>query len=181
MPNMSFVMLDRDGVINHDSVHYIKSPLEWHEIEGSAEAIALLNSAGFKIGVATNQSGIGRGYYSEQTLNDIHYKMLKIIQSKGGDIDKIVYCPHLPDDECNCRKPKPGLLYQLADFFGSTPLGKYYIGDKVSDIQAARACGAKPILIESNIHKINEKSQLQDVLIFPSLLEAAKYITHEST
>ena len=177
---MNFVMLDRDGVINHDSIHYIKSPEEWHDIPGSAEAIALLNYSGFKIGVATNQSGIGRGYYTEKTLSDIHKKMLNIIHSKGGDIQKIVYCPHSPNDGCDCRKPKPGLLYQLADFFGSTPLGKYYIGDKVSDIQAAKACGAIPILIESNIHGINKKSFFQDVLQFSSLLEAAKYITHES-
>lgn len=176
---MILVMLDRDGVINYDSIDYIKSPDEWHEIPGSLEAIAKLNKAGFKVGVATNQSGIGRGYYNENTLEQIHSKMLSGVEKVGGCIDKIVYCPHLPDAGCDCRKPKPGLLKQLADYFDTDTHNLYYIGDKKSDVMAARACGAIPLLIKSDVHSVTGV-ELQEVQSFDSLADSVEYIIHGS-
>lgn len=172
---MSFIMLDRDGVINYDSKVYIKSPEEWHPIPGSFEAIALLTKAGYKIGIASNQSGIARGLYTEQTLAKIHQKMLQGVEEAGGRIDKIVYCPHMPDAGCACRKPQPGMLYELANFFDATPKGRYFIGDRKTDVVAARACGAVPLLIQSQMTKEGEEN-LTGVDSFNSLLEAVEFI-----
>lgn len=172
-------MLDRDGVINYDSVNYIKSPDEWHEIPGSFEAISLLTKAGIDIGVATNQSGIGRGYYNEDTLKKIHNKMLHGVSLAGGHIEKILYCPHLPDANCLCRKPKPGMLVALAKHFNSTPKGHYYIGDRKSDVLAAQSCGAIPLLIQSEVHKVKEL-MFKKIRRFTSLQDAAKYIINET-
>ena len=108
------VILDRDGVINKETRAYIKSPNEWHPIDGSIEGIALLTKAGFTITVATNQSGLGRGLFTKSSLDDIHKKMNITIKEAGGFVDKIFICPHAPDDHCNCRKPMPGLLMQIA-------------------------------------------------------------------
>ena len=115
--NMKLIILDRDGVINHDSDAYIKSPDEWLPISGSLEAIARLSHAGYRIAVATNQSGVGRGYYSLATLANIHEKMNQAVRAAGGLIDVIFFCPHVPDEACECRKPKPGLFYQIAEYF----------------------------------------------------------------
>jgi len=172
---MNFIMLDRDGIINYDSKKYIKSPEEWLPIPGSFEAIALLTKAGYKLGVASNQSGIARGLYSETTLAKIHQKMMQGIVESGGQLDKIVYCPHMPDFGCECRKPKPGMLYEIANFFNSVPAGNYFIGDRKTDIIAAKACGAIPLLVNSQMTKV-EDNYLNDVLCFDSLLEVAKHI-----
>lgn len=167
-------MLDRDGVINHDSKDYIKSPDEWIPMPDSFKAISLLTKAGIKVGVATNQSGIGRGYYTEATLSLIHEKMVKGAQNVGGTINKIVYCPHLPTAACPCRKPKAGLLFELANFFGGSPKGHYYIGDKKSDIQAAYECGAIPLFINSSLYDLEE--EFSNVQRFDSLLLATHFI-----
>jgi D-glycero-D-manno-heptose 1,7-bisphosphate phosphatase len=172
---MSFIMLDRDGVVNYDSKNYIKSPDEWLPIPGSFEAIALLTKAGYKIGIASNQSGIARGYYSEEILAEIHKKMMQGVEEVGGRIDKIVYCPHMPDAGCDCRKPKPGMLYTLANFFDGTPQGHFFVGDRKTDVTAAKACGAIPLLIESQMTKEGDE-HIQDVCYFNSLLEVANYI-----
>jgi len=172
---MSFIMLDRDGVINYDSREYIKSPDEWLPIPGSFEAIAKLTKAGFKIGVASNQSGIARGYYSEQVLADIHKKMMHGVELHGGKIHKIVYCPHMPDFGCACRKPQPGLLYELANFFNGVPQGKFFVGDRKTDVIAARACGAIPLLIESQM-TIEGEADLDGVLKFDDLLGVANHV-----
>jgi len=151
------VILDRDGVINYDSVHYIRSPEEWMPISGSLEAIARLNHAGFRVAVATNQSGIGRGYYTEAILEAIHQKMHQALQSKGGKIDFIAYCPHLPSDQCACRKPQPGLLLQIAQHFQCNIVGVPFVGDNLSDVNAALAVNAFPLLIGkewSNLEQI---------------------------
>ncbi|MDG1157617.1 MAG: HAD-IIIA family hydrolase, partial [Litorivicinaceae bacterium] len=110
---MPTIILDRDGVINHDSEQYVKSPSEWVAIDGAPEAIAQLNHAGYRIAIATNQSGLGRGLFDLQTLTDIHRKMTHTIEAAGGHIDMIVFCPHQPADNCECRKPKPGLLHAI--------------------------------------------------------------------
>ncbi|MDP1602395.1 MAG: D-glycero-beta-D-manno-heptose 1,7-bisphosphate 7-phosphatase [Legionella sp.] len=143
------VLLDRDGVINQDSLHYIKSVDEFIPIPGSIEAIVRLTRAGFLIGVATNQSGISRGLYSEEELQAIHRKMVKLVQSAGGEIHAIEYCIHMPDLGCACRKPNPGMLYALARRLGCSLENVPFIGDRVSDIQAAEAVGAKPVMVLS--------------------------------
>ncbi len=175
---VSFVMLDRDGVINFDSKDYIKSPSEWLEIPGSFKALALLSKAGYKIGIATNQSGIARGFYSEETLARIHQKLMVGVQEAGGSIDKIVYCPHLPDANCHCRKPKAGMLHEIANFFNATPKGHYFIGDRLSDVSAAKACGAVPLLIRSKMTAPLDVS-LNEIPQFESLFDATQFILHE--
>jgi D-glycero-D-manno-heptose 1,7-bisphosphate phosphatase len=141
------VVLDRDGVINHDSDDYIKSVDEWLPIDGSAEAIARLTQSGFTVTVATNQSGIGRCLLSVADLDAIHAGMRQHIEMAGGRIDKIVFCPHLPEAGCDCRKPKPGLLTQLQKHYDIGMHGVPFIGDSERDLRAARAAGARPILV----------------------------------
>ena len=172
---MNFIMLDRDGIINYDSKQYIRTPDEWLPIPGSFEAISLLTKAGYKIGVASNQSGISRGFYTHETLALIHKKMLQGVDQAGGKIDKIVYCHHMPNDGCDCRKPAPGMLYELANFFNSTPKSKYFIGDRKTDVLAARACSAVPILINSQMTGIDEVD-VSNVLTFDCLLDAVNHI-----
>jgi D-glycero-D-manno-heptose 1,7-bisphosphate phosphatase len=141
------VVLDRDGVINHESVEFIKCPSEWLPIEGSLEAIARLTAAGFTVAVATNQSGVGRKLFSEDMLAEIHQKMLSLVESAGGKIDRVQYCPHLPDAGCRCRKPAPGMFFELADHYGVDLADVPVVGDSERDIQAAIAAGARPILV----------------------------------
>ncbi|MDA0678784.1 MAG: D-glycero-beta-D-manno-heptose 1,7-bisphosphate 7-phosphatase [Proteobacteria bacterium] len=141
------VILDRDGVINHDSDDFIKSPAEWLPIDGSIEAISRLSAAGFDVAVATNQSGVGRKYIDRPTLEAIHDKMRRAVRDAGGDITRIVYCPHLPDAGCDCRKPKSGLYLQIGTYLGVPLEGVPMIGDSVRDIAAARSAGGRPILV----------------------------------
>ncbi len=144
---MKLVILDRDGVINHDSAEYIKNPAEWKPIPGSLDAIARLNQDGYRVVVATNQSGIGRGLFDMATLNAIHDKMHKALTHAGGRIDAVFYCPHAQDSACNCRKPKPGLLEDIAHRFNADLTGVPCIGDALRDLQAAAQVGAQPILV----------------------------------
>ena len=144
---LQLIVLDRDGVINHDSEHFIKSPDEWRPIPGSLEAIARLNQAGYRVVVATNQSGIGRGLFGMTTLNEIHEKMFKALNQVGGRIDAVFYCPHAANSNCDCRKPKPGMLQQIGSRFGVDMDDVPVIGDGLRDLQAAHAIGARPILV----------------------------------
>lgn len=141
------IILDRDGVINRDSEQFIKSPDEWRPIPGSLEAVTRLNHAGFRVVIATNQSGVGRGLFDMATLNSIHNKMLKALSQIGGRIDAIFFCPHAADSNCSCRKPKPGLLVEIGQRFGVDLTGVPCIGDSLRDLQAAVAVGAQPILV----------------------------------
>jgi D-glycero-D-manno-heptose 1,7-bisphosphate phosphatase len=143
------IILDRDGVINEDSDAYIKSPDEWIPIPGSLEAIARLNQAGIRVAVATNQSGIGRGMFTLQTLNAMHAKLQNLAARVGGHVDGIFFCPHTPEDQCSCRKPNTGLLHAIAERFGHPLDGIPFVGDSISDIEAARAVGAKPLLVRT--------------------------------
>jgi D-glycero-D-manno-heptose 1,7-bisphosphate phosphatase len=144
---MKFVILDRDGTINHDSDQYIKSPAEWKPIKGSMEAIARLTQAGYRIVVATNQSGIARGLFDMSTLNAIHDTMHRAVAQAGGRIDAIFFCPHAADSDCECRKPRPGMPLEIARRF-NVPLDEVYmVGDAVRDLQAAAAAGARPVLV----------------------------------
>jgi D-glycero-D-manno-heptose 1,7-bisphosphate phosphatase len=146
---MKLIILDRDGVINVDSALYIKSPAEWKPIEGSLEAIARLNQSGYRVVVATNQSGIGRGLFDMDTLNAMHEKMHKSLAALGGKIDAIFYCPHTADDQCACRKPKPGMFKRIAEVYNQDLTGVPAIGDSLRDLQAAHAMGCKTLLVRT--------------------------------
>lgn len=144
---MRLVILDRDGVINHDSDEFVKSADEWLPIDGSLDAIGRLSRAGFTVAIATNQSGIGRGLMTRDDLDHIHARMMRLAQEAGGTIDLIVYCPHHPDDGCDCRKPLPGLLHQVAGHYGISLAGVPVIGDSLRDLEAAAAVSARPMLV----------------------------------
>lgn len=141
------IILDRDGVINEDSDDYIKTPDEWIPIPGSLEAIAKLNQAGHQVVVVTNQSGIARGLYDEKTLDEIHVKMKRMLAEVGGHLDGIFYCPHHPDDQCDCRKPKPGLMHQVAEALQTNFHNALMVGDAERDIDCAHAAGCKAVLV----------------------------------
>jgi D-glycero-D-manno-heptose 1,7-bisphosphate phosphatase len=146
---MKLVILDRDGVINFDSDQYVKSADEWRPIPGSLEAIARLNQAGYKIVVATNQSGVGRGLFVMDSLNAIHEKMHKALAGVGGRLDAIFFCPHTNHDNCECRKPKAGMFREIASRFNVDLTGVPAVGDSLRDLQAAIAVGASPILVRT--------------------------------
>ena len=146
---MKLVILDRDGVINQDSAQFIKSPEEWIPIPGSLEAIAMLNQAGFRVALATNQSGIERGLFDMATLNAIHDKMHRALGQYGGRIDALFYCPHTADSNCDCRKPKPGMLEEISKRFGTDLEGVPSVGDSLRDLQAGLSLGAQPILVRT--------------------------------
>lgn len=170
---MKLVILDRDGVINHDSPHYIKSPEEWVPIPGSLEAIAKLKRAGYHIAVATNQSGIARGYYDLSTLERIHQKMHDALAMLGGKIDTLVFCPHAPDEGCQCRKPAPGLLLEIAKKLQVDLHGVPFIGDSLKDVQAARAVGCRPILVRTSYDDRDQFfDELKDVPVYADLAAA---------
>ncbi len=144
---MSLVILDRDGVINHDSEAYIKTPDEWRAITGSPEAVARLNRSGFQVVIASNQSGVGRGLFNIATLEAIHEKMHRELARVNARVEAVFYCPHRPEDHCRCRKPKPGMLLDIASRFSVSLKGVPVVGDAWRDIEAARAVGAHPILV----------------------------------
>ncbi len=146
---MKLIILDRDGVINYDSDQFIKSPQEWRPIEGSMEAIALLNQWGWRVVVATNQSGVGRGLFDMDTLAAIHDKMHRTVAQAGGRIDAIFFCPHAADSKCSCRKPKPGMLLEIAERFNVDLNDVPVVGDSLRDLQSAVAAGAQPVLVRT--------------------------------
>jgi D-glycero-D-manno-heptose 1,7-bisphosphate phosphatase len=144
---MKLIILDRDGVINHDSDAFIKSPDEWIPIPGSLEAIARLNQAGYRVVVSTNQSGIARGLFNMPTLNAIHQKMHSAAQAAGATIDAVFFCPHAAADNCDCRKPKPGMPQAIAKRFGISLKGVPVIGDSLRDLQSGFVLGCRPYLV----------------------------------
>jgi len=146
---MKLLILDRDGVINADSDEYIKTPEEWQPLSCSLEAIARLCRNDYKIIVTTNQSGIARGLFDMSMLNKINNRMLTQVRQKGGDISAVLFCPHGPDDGCNCRKPLPGLFNELATRMKTSLLGVPAVGDSLRDLQAARAARAFPVLVRT--------------------------------
>ena len=141
------VILDRDGTINQDSNDYIKSPEEWVALPGAIDAIAKLNHAGWRVVIASNQSGLGRGLFDVATLNQMHDKMNKALANAGGRVDAIFYCPHTPDDHCQCRKPLPGLFEQIGERFNVDLKEVHAVGDSMRDAQAAMASGCVPHLV----------------------------------
>lgn len=172
------VILDRDGVINFDSPNYIKSPEEWHAIPGSLEAIADLNRAGFHVFVATNQSGLARKYYDLEMLSQIHEKLFKELAAVGGHIDEIFFCPHTPDVNCFCRKPKPGMLFELRDKYNVDLANTYFIGDSAVDVELALAAGSKLILVLTGNGKATLAKYVESHTfpVFENLSEAANFI-----
>jgi D-glycero-D-manno-heptose 1,7-bisphosphate phosphatase len=165
------IVLDRDGVVNYDSDQFIKSPDEWRPIPGSLEAIARLNHAGFRVIIATNQSGLGRRLFDMATLISIHDKMYKALAQLGGRIDAVFYCPHTADSNCECRKPKPGMLIEIGQRFGVELTGVPCVGDGERDLQAAAAVGAQPILVLTGKGEKTLRSGNfpPDTVIFPDL------------
>ena len=161
---MKLLILDRDGVINIDSDDYIKSHEEWQPIPGSLQAIARATKAGFTIAVATNQSGVGRGLYSLIDLANIHARMIEAIEDEGGHIEMIAFCPHTPEDLCECRKPKPGLLKRISKELEIGLDGVPVIGDSKRDMEAARAVNARPMLVKTGCG-------LQELEKYPDLAE----------
>ena len=144
---MKLVILDRDGVINKDSANFIKKPNEWIAIPGSLEAIALLNQSGFRVALATNQSGISRGLFDMVTLNAIHDKMYRALSQLGGRIDAMFYCPHSADENCDCRKPKSGMIKEIGLRFSTDLTNVPGVGDALRDLQAYAESGCQPILV----------------------------------
>jgi len=175
---MKLVILDRDGVINHDSAQFIKSPDEWIPIPGSLEAIAMLNQAGFRVALATNQSGIERGLFDMATLNAIHDKMHRSLAQHGGRIDALFYCPHTADSHCECRKPKPGMLEEISRRFGTDLKGVPSVGDSLRDLQAGMQMGAQPILVRTGKGEktLAEGGLPEGTWIYADLMEAAHRI-----
>lgn len=176
------VILDRDGVINQDSVNFIKNVDEWIPYPSSIQAIARLTQAGYRIGVATNQSGIARQYYDTETLNRIHQRMNEVVSEAGGHLDHIAYCPHLDADRCDCRKPLPGLMYQIQSALGLSGLeGAWMVGDSLRDIQAGSRAGCQPVLVRTDngsrtlLEHPDLAHEVPDTLVFDDL---ASFVEH---
>ena len=149
---IKLVILDRDGTINRASDEFVKSPEEWQPLPGALEAISRLNHAGFHVVLATNQSGLGRGLFDMAALNAVHARMVKSLAAAGGRIDAIFYCPHAPDEGCDCRKPAPGLLRQIQERYGIELKGVPFVGDSLRDLQAAESVGCAPHLVLTGRH-----------------------------
>jgi D-glycero-D-manno-heptose 1,7-bisphosphate phosphatase len=174
-------MVDRDGVINEDSDDYVKSVAEWRPIPGSLDAIGALTRGGYRVVVVTNQSGLGRGLFDEITLAAIHRHMLAAVRAAGGELAGIYYCPHTPDADCDCRKPRPGLFRKLERELGLSVRGVPYIGDKLSDIEAADAAGARPVLVRTGRGFAAEPAAAaRGVAVFDDLAAAAHSLLAES-
>lgn len=176
---MKLLILDRDGVINQDSDAYIKSLDEWIPIPGSIEAIAQLSKAGWTVAVATNQSGIARGYYSLATLYAMHARLRELVAAQGGEVGLIVYCPHGPDDGCDCRKPRPGMLRTIANHYAVDLAGVWFVGDSKGDLEAARAVDAQPVLVRTGKgEQTLSKGVPEATLIFDDLASIASALIH---
>lgn len=176
---MKTIILDRDGVINHDRDDFVKSPDEWLPIKGSLEAIARLNKAGYRVVIATNQSGIGRGLFDLNTLEKIHKKMNQLLAEKGGELAGIYFCPHIPDDHCDCRKPKAGLFKQAQEKFSIDFKQAYAIGDSLRDILAAQAAGCEAFLVKTGKGErtlASDEKALQSTRIFNNLSEVVDFL-----
>ena len=146
-PAMKLVILDRDGTLNAQTNAFIRRPEDWQALPGSLEAVARLNQAGFTVVLAANVPGLGRGLIDMAALNAIHLRMHKELAAVGGRIDALFFCPHVPEDQCDCRKPKPGLFTQIAERYGVNPAQIDALGNSLADVQAAQAAGCRPHLV----------------------------------
>jgi D-glycero-D-manno-heptose 1,7-bisphosphate phosphatase len=172
---MKLIILDRDGVINHDSDQFIKSPEEWVPIPGSLDAIAQLCQADYRVVVATNQSGVGRGLFDMHTLNAIHNKMHKAVALAGGRIDAIFFCPHPAEANCHCRKPNTGMMEEIAARYDVSLQGVYAVGDSLRDLNSAAKAGANPVLVLTGKgSKTRDRGGLPEgTRVYPDLAAAA--------
>lgn len=186
---MGLLILDRDGVINKDSDDYIRSLAQWQPIPGSIEAIAKLSRAGYRIAVATNQSGLARGLFDLDTLQTIHDRLCQLVEEEGGEIAGIFYCPHHPGDGCSCRKPATGLLQAAERELGDTARGAWFVGDSMKDLQAARSHGCRPLLVttgkgDKTAAELRsgraEITAPESIPVFPDLATAAAAIIAET-
>jgi D-glycero-D-manno-heptose 1,7-bisphosphate phosphatase len=175
---MKLVILDRDGTINHDSVDFIKSPEEWQPIKGSLEAIARLIQADYRVVVATNQSGIGRGLFDTKALFAIHDKLQRALGQVGGRIDAFFFCPHKADDNCRCRKPQPGMLIEVGRRFNVALEDAFMVGDSRKDLDAAAAAGVRPVLVlTGNGAKTEKEGKLpRGTAVYPDLAAFARQL-----
>lgn len=176
------IILDRDGVINQDSDTYVKSVDEWLPIPGSAKAIARLCQAGFQIAVATNQSGLARGYFSQDALDAMHAKMTALVAAEGGQFSHIAWCPHGPDDHCDCRKPLPGLIHQIEHTLSVSAEDAWMVGDSLRDLQAGAAANCKVALVktgkgEKTLPQLLADDALKNSPVFADLAAFADFIT----
>lgn len=180
---MKLLVLDRDGVINEDSPDYIKAPEEWLPIPGSIEAIAELSRAGWSIVVASNQSAVGRGMISIDTLNRINAKMHRVVAAAGGHIDAIFFCPHHPEEACDCRKPRPGMLHEIAHRYRINAMELIMVGDSLRDLEAVAAMEGMPILVRTGKGKKTEAegNLPSNTRVFDNLQAVATYLlAHEA-
>lgn len=174
---MKLVILDRDGVINYESTDYIKTVDEWISLPGALQAIARLSRAGWVVAVATNQSGLARGYYSVPTLESMHQVLRDGVEQYGGSMGLIAYCPHGPEDGCDCRKPLPGLLEQVAEHYQTSLDGVWFVGDSLRDLEAAVACNAQPILVcTGNGEQTRQHAVPENTKIFADLSAVADHL-----
>jgi len=175
---MKLVILDRDGVINQDSDQFIKSPEEWKPIPGSLEAIVKLNHSGYRVVVASNQSGISRGFFDMAALNAINDKMYRALGQLGGRIDALFYCPHAAESDCDCRKPRPGMFLDIAQRFNVSLQGVPSVGDSLRDLQAAATAGGQPMLVLTGKGKKTRTAGglPEGTEVFPDLAEAVRRI-----
>lgn len=177
---MKLIVLDRDGVINEDSDEYIKSADEWIAIPGSMEAIARLNRGGYRVVVATNQSGISRGLFDLETLSVMHKKMHSLASEAGAHIEGIFFCPHGPDDKCNCRKPKPGLFQEIQARTGFDLTGVPCVGDSLRDLQAGASVGCSTFLVKTGKGKRTLEKHKEELpkgtLVFDDLMSVAEHL-----
>ncbi len=179
MDSRELIILDRDGVINRDSKDFVKSAEEWLPLPGSIEAIAKLSRAGFVLAVASNQSGLARGLFDLTALDEMHAKLQHLVEAAGGAIDYIAVCPHGPDDGCDCRKPKPGLLERIGRHLNMALDKALVIGDSLRDLQAGSAVGATPILVRTGNGRSTEAAlsgALASTEVFDDLAAAADYL-----
>lgn len=180
---MKLIILDRDGVINHDRDDFVKSPDEWQAIDGSMDAIAFLTQAGYTLAVATNQSGIARQYFTMQTLNEMHSKMHKLVLQAGGEISGIWYCPHSAEHNCECRKPKSGMIIDILQRFQAEAEDTWLVGDSLRDLQAIANVGGKPVLVRTGkglktLEKDGDKLP-NNTLIFDDLMAFSQYLMQQ--
>ncbi|WP_028535546.1 D-glycero-beta-D-manno-heptose 1,7-bisphosphate 7-phosphatase [Paludibacterium yongneupense] len=180
---MKLVILDRDGVINQDRDDFVKSTMEWVPIEHSLEAIANLTQAGWRVVVATNQSGIGRGLFDMHALNAMHDKMHRLVNQAGGRIDAVVICPHTANDRCKCRKPEPGMILEIVERFNAKVEGLPMIGDSQRDLEAIHAAGGQPILVRTGkgLKTLAQDSLPPGTRVFDDLYDAAGYLIQHSS
>lgn len=179
---MKLIILDRDGVINYDSDAFIKSPEEWIPLPGSLEAIARLNQSGYRVVVATNQSGIARGLFDMQMLNAIHQKMHLATQAVGAQIDAIFFCPHAANDNCDCRKPKTGMLQAIGKRYQYNLKNVPAIGDSLRDLQAGFLAGCIPYLVLTGKGKKTQESGglPPKTLVYPDLAAVVDQLLDKS-